>query len=286
MLSTIRHLPLDTATRHHAHDFHQIVITVCGEAEFEIEGLGGHVNAFSGCIVPANHEHYYSGNPHNRQLILDLPEQAPALSGEHRELVALFDAPRFFSLDTALRHYLAFLDSEIVPSSQRIDDFQHDRLAVTLLGALKVRLGETPTMPLKRLNLAQIHRYIQHHLSEDLRVADLARLACLSEAHFSARFRAQTGLSPWQYVRSERLSAARQLLLQSRLPLTDIALQTGFANQSALSHAFRRRYGIAPRHFREHAHPTPLPDPTSSLSTSHLVNSPLTSSLASPLKLN
>lgn len=286
MFSTIRHLPLDTATRHHAHDFHQIVITVCGEAEFEIEGLGGHVKAFSGCIVPANHEHYYSGNPQNRQLIIDLPEQAPALSGEHRELVALFDAPRFFSLDTALRHYLAFLDSEIVQSSQHSDDFQHDRLAVTLLGALKSRLGEDPTAQLKRLNMAHIHRYIQHHLSDDLRVADLARLACLSEAHFSARFRAQTGLSPWQYVRRERLSAARQLLLQSRLPLTDIALQTGFANQSALSHAFRRRYGIAPRHFRENAHPTPLHCPATTWGNTHFVNAPLTSSLASSQKLD
>lgn len=267
MHSTIRHLPLDTATRHHAHDFHQIVITVCGEATFEIEGLGGHVSAFSGCIVPANHEHYYSGNVHNRQLILDLPEQAPALSGEHRELVALFDAPRFFSLDTALRHYLAFLDHELLHTARQLPDFQHDRLAVTLLGALKSRLGDGPNASHQRLDLARIHRYIQHHLGDDLRVADLARLACLSEAHFSTRFRAQTGLSPWQYVRRERLSAARRLLLQSRLPLTDIALQTGFANQSALSHAFRRCYGIAPRHFRDSAraatlkpsHPACLP---------------------------
>ena len=67
MPSTIRQIPLETATKHHSHDFHQIVITLCGSSEFEIEGLGGRVNAFSGCIVPANHEHYYSGNGHNRQ---------------------------------------------------------------------------------------------------------------------------------------------------------------------------------------------------------------------------
>ena len=113
MPSTIRQIPLETATKHHSHDFHQIVITLCGSSEFEIEGLGGRVNAFSGCIVPANHEHYYSGNGHNRQLILDLPEDAPALTGEHRELVALFDVPRFFALDSPLRHYLTFVESEL-----------------------------------------------------------------------------------------------------------------------------------------------------------------------------
>lgn len=252
--STIRHIPLESATKHHAHDFHQIVITLCGSSEFEIEGLGGRVNAFSGCIVPANHEHYYSGHGHNRQLILDLPEEAPALTGEHRELVALFDAPRFFALDNPLRHYLAFVESELTQGfDTSAASFQQDRLAATLLGSLKARLGTSSAAKQRRINLEQIDRFIRQHLADTLRVADLAKLACLSEAHFSERFRAQTGLSPWQYVKRQRLHAARQLIIQSRLPLTDIAIQTGFANQSALSHAFRRSYGLSPRKLRQGA---------------------------------
>tara|TARA_R110002020_G_scaffold353399_1_gene566368 strand:- start:908 stop:1741 length:834 start_codon:yes stop_codon:yes gene_type:complete len=252
MPSTIRQIPLASATHHHTHDFHQIVITLCGSSEFEIEGLGGRVNAFSGCIVPANHEHYYSGYGHNRQLIFDLPEDAPALTGENRELVALFDAPRFFGLDNALRHYLEFMQSELAQGfDTSTNSFQQDRLAATLLGSLKARLGTAASSTQQRLDLTRINRFIRQHLAEELRVADLARLACLSEAHFSDCFRAQTGLSPWQYVKRQRLHAARQLILQSRLPLTDIAIQTGFANQSALSHAFRRSYGLSPRKLRQ-----------------------------------
>lgn len=252
MPSTIRQIPLASATHHHTHDFHQIVITLCGSSEFEIEGLGGRVNAFSGCIVPANHEHYYSGYGHNRQLIFDLPEDAPALTGENRELVALFDAPRFFGLDNALRHYLEFMQSELAQGfDASTNSFQQDRLAATLLGSLKARLGTAASSTQQRLDLTRINRFIRQHLAEELRVADLARLACLSEAHFSDCFRAQTGLSPWQYVKRQRLHAARQLILQSRLPLTDIAIQTGFANQSALSHAFRRSYGLSPRKLRQ-----------------------------------
>jgi len=248
----IRQIPLASATQHHSHDFHQIVITLCGSSEFEIEGLGGRVNAFSGCIVPANHEHYYSGYGHNQQLIFDLPEDAPALTGENRELVALFDAPRFFGLDNALRHYLAFMQSELAQEfDTSSNSFQQERLAATLLGSLKARLGATASTSPRRLDLTRIDRFIRHHLADELRVADLARLACLSEAHFSDCFRAQTGLSPWQYVKRQRLHAARQLILQSRLPLTDIAIQTGFANQSALSHAFRRSYGLSPRKLRQ-----------------------------------
>lgn len=268
MPSTIRQIPLESATRHHAHDFHQIVITLCGSSEFEIEGLGGRVNAFSGCIVPANHEHYYSGSGHNRQLILDLPEDAPALTGEHRELVALFDAPRFFALDSALRHYLTFVESELARGfDNSATSFQQDRLAATLLGSLKARLGAEPSAAQRRIDLHQIDRFIRRHLADELRVADLAKLACLSEAHFSERFRAQTGLSPWQYVRRQRLHAARQLILQSRLPLTDIAIQTGFANQSALSHAFRSSYGASPRQLRQGTASAPLPTTNGTPST-------------------
>ncbi|ATH78483.1 MULTISPECIES: AraC family transcriptional regulator [Halomonadaceae] len=268
MPSTIRQIPLESATRHHAHDFHQIVITLCGSSEFEIEGLGGRVNAFSGCIVPANHEHYYSGSGHNRQLILDLPEDAPALTGEHRELVALFDAPRFFALDSALRHYLTFVESELARGfDNSATSFQQDRLAATLLGSLKARLGAEPSAAQRRIDLHQIDRFIRRHLADELRVADLAKLACLSEAHFSERFRAQTGLSPWQYVRRQRLHAARQLILQSRLPLTDIAIQTGFANQSALSHAFRSSYGASPRQLRQGTASATLPTTNGTPST-------------------
>ncbi|SES26682.1 Helix-turn-helix domain-containing protein [Vreelandella subterranea] len=274
MPSTIRRIPLESATRHHAHDFHQIVITLCGASEFEIEGLGGRVNAFSGCIVPANHEHYYSGSGYNRQLILDLPEDAPALTGEQRELVALFDAPRFFALDASLRHYLAFMECELGQTdSLGLPPFQHDRLAATFLGALKGRLGNV-TAPPSRLDIRHLDRFIQQHMADNLRVADLAKLVCLSEAHFSERFRQQTGLSPWQYVKRQRLHAAHQLVVQSQLSLTDIALQTGFANQSALSHAFRRGYGLSPRQLRQ----------------SRRLSSPLTSRpvnpLAEPAKLN
>jgi AraC-like DNA-binding protein len=155
-------------------------------------------------------------------------------------------------------HYLTFVESELARGfDNSATSFQQDRLAATLLGSLKARLGAEPSAAQRRIDLHQIDRFIRRHLADELRVADLAKLACLSEAHFSERFRAQTGLSPWQYVRRQRLHAARQLILQSRLPLTDIAIQTGFANQSALSHAFRSSYGASPRQLRSRALPAP-----------------------------
>jgi AraC-like DNA-binding protein len=251
MSSIIRQIPLDTATQHHAHDFHQIVIGLQGRAEFEIEGLGGAISAFSGCIVPANHVHYYVGQGKNRQLILDLPADAPSLTGYHHELSRLFDAPRFFALDQPLKHYLDFLLLEQSSCPEDISAAQSDRLAATFLGCLHARLGGTSSQPrVRQLDLAKLDHFIDRHLASPITVADLAAQACLSEAHFRSRFREQTGLSPWQYVRRRRLEAACRLLEEGNMPLSQIALNTGFAHQSALSHAFRSAYGCPPSQFR------------------------------------
>ena len=249
MSSVIRQIPLDTATRHHAHDYHQVVIGLQGQAEFEIEGLGGAISALSGCIVPANHVHYYAGTGDNRQLILDLPTRSAALTGPQRELARLFDAPRFFTLDDPLKRYMAFLLLELEHSTP--DAHQGDRLAATLLGCLHARLArETPASP-PRLDMVRLERFIETHLAHRLSVADLARVACLSEAHFRHCFRQQTGLSPWQYVRRRRLEAARRLLVDTHLSLTEIAELTGFSSQSALSRACRESYGQPPSRLRQ-----------------------------------
>lgn len=267
MPSAIRQIPLEPRTRHHDHDFHQLVIGLRGQAEFEIEGLGGTISALSGCIVPANHVHYYVGQGDNHQLILDLPADAPSLTGYHRELARLFDAPRFFDLDDPLKRYLDFLLHELALTPAGLDDpIQNDRLAATLLGCLHARLGASSPPPARqRLDLRQLDRFIDRHLAAPLTVGDLAAEACLSEAHFRHCFRELTGLTPWQYVRRRRLDVARQLLERSRMPLSEIAACTGFAHQSALSHAFRRTFGHPPSQLRRRAlspaNPAPIRAP-------------------------
>ncbi|MBB3142238.1 AraC family transcriptional regulator [Halomonas organivorans] len=255
MTSAIRQTPLDTAIHHHAHDFHQIVIGLDGQAEFEIEGLGGSISALSGCIVPANHLHYYAGTGDNRQLILDLPQDALSLTGHHHELARLFDAPRFFDLDDPLARFLDFVLHELhqLAGQGALTTLHQERLATTLLGSLHARLASDASSTGRPLDLTALDRFIDRHLAGSLRVADLAAEACLSEAHFTVRFRAQTGLSPWRYVMRRRLQAANRLIRESHLPLSEIAALTGFTNQSALSRAFRRDYGHPPSQLRQTA---------------------------------
>jgi AraC family transcriptional regulator len=99
--------------------------------------------------------------------------------------------------------------------------------------------------------LQRIKDYIAGHLDRGLLLTDLAQQAGLSEFHFARMFRQSTGLAPHQYVMSERLHKAQELLRHSHLPLTQIALACGFSSASHFSSRFKAAYGMAPLLFRQ-----------------------------------
>ncbi|SPJ33361.1 AraC family transcriptional regulator [Kushneria phyllosphaerae] len=245
--NVIRRAPLEEISQAHSHPFHQIVIGLEGEAEIIIDGRPLHISPFHGCTIPGDREHCYRGIGNNSQLLLDLFDDAPGLSGAYRHHFQLFSQPLHFELDSAARAYLTFMVEEITHQP----DVDRDLLITTLLSILSHRLLDRQATPQSRLDLVMLDHYIEQHLARGIRVEDLAGLAHLSSAHFTELFRIRTGLPPYQYILRKRLNAARKLLLESRLPLVDIAERSGFANQSALSHAFRRHFGHSPGALRQ-----------------------------------
>jgi transcriptional regulator GlxA family with amidase domain len=92
--------------------------------------------------------------------------------------------------------------------------------------------------------------YAKGNLRKPLEIEDLARAACLSPRQFTRVFRTETGTSPAKAIESLRLEAAKLMLEQSRLPVEDIARETGFGNRERMRRAFIRTYGEAPRAIR------------------------------------
>lgn len=91
---------------------------------------------------------------------------------------------------------------------------------------------------------------IQARYSEPLRVSELAALVHLHPVYFSTLFRRGTGLSPGQYIAHYRLGKARDLLVSTNLPLSDIAERTGHGTSSYLSRAFHNAEGVPPGKYR------------------------------------
>lgn len=89
--------------------------------------------------------------------------------------------------------------------------------------------------------LKKVLDYIETHLSEQIKVEDLAREVNLSKGYFTRLFTASTGETPHHYIVNERLKCAKGLLQKGVLKTAAIAAETGFHDQSHLSRSMHRR---------------------------------------------
>lgn len=99
-------------------------------------------------------------------------------------------------------------------------------------------------------NLGRVLQRIDDELDSSLTLKQLASLAGLSIPHFCRAFRQSTGMAPYAFVIHRRVERARELLRNSQMTITEVALACGFSSSSHLSNVFRREAGTTPRKYR------------------------------------
>jgi AraC-like DNA-binding protein len=103
---------------------------------------------------------------------------------------------------------------------------------------------------LSRCALRRVEEYVDAHLDAALDIDELAALVRMSPSHFTRSFNRSVGLTPHRYVIQCRVGKARELLTTTDLPLTEIALNIGFSDQSHFSRRFQEFVGMPPGAFR------------------------------------
>jgi AraC-like DNA-binding protein len=88
--------------------------------------------------------------------------------------------------------------------------------------------------------------YVAANIGSAVRVSDLARVARLSPGHFVRAFRKSFGEPPLAHVMRRRIRHAQSVMLSSRAPLSQIALDCGMCDQSHFTRVFRRIVGMNP----------------------------------------
>lgn len=91
---------------------------------------------------------------------------------------------------------------------------------------------------------------MEQHIEGRLPIQDLAASVGLSRRQLERLFMSETQSSPAMIYRRVRLERAKQLLIQSKAPLIDIALEVGFENASYFARAFAQAFGQSPTGFR------------------------------------
>ncbi len=86
--------------------------------------------------------------------------------------------------------------------------------------------------------------------NQPLSVDDIATCFGYSKFYFTKKFTETIGVPPYEFIISERLSLAKKLLINTSMPVGEIALECGFFDASHMANCFKKREGISPTSFR------------------------------------
>ena len=140
------------------------------------------------------------------------------------------------------------------------DAMELEETVLLLLGHLIAHYSQPVmgTLPPCRSEVMCACAFLQQHLGEHLDLAQICHVTGLSKSTLLRAFTQETGLTPYRYLESLRIDEAKRLLKQGIVP-AEVALQTGFSDQSHFTHYFRRFLGLSPGQYRDiffQSHPT------------------------------
>jgi AraC family transcriptional regulator len=164
--------------------------------------------------------------------------------------------------DAVVRHIGASLQEGLRRPAETNQLFiDHMMLALTAhvaqtYGGLR-RITESTRGGLAPWQVKRACEILESDLGGKLSLQQVAAEFGLSVSHFSRAFRVSTGLPPHQWLLRQRVRAAKQLMTVRDLPLSEIALSAGFANQSHFTRVFSAVVGVSPGVWRREAQGVP-----------------------------
>jgi len=139
----------------------------------------------------------------------------------------------------------------------KVDDLYAETAAAWLAVHLVSRYGSVAGVDDHRnggtiadARLARVIEFMSAHFDKPLTLDQLASEACVSRFHFARLFRSKVGQSPFAFLSSIRLEAARRMLITSDLSAAEVGAACGYRAPSHFSAAFSAKHGLSPTAFR------------------------------------
>ncbi|MFP3979030.1 helix-turn-helix domain-containing protein [Marinobacter sp. KMM 10035] len=220
----------------HSHGHHQLVLPLLGKLSLSVDKIEGAVERNRAAVIPSGRDHGYFASEANQFLVADLPEAL---------VPALDRLPFFVDLDSALLHYVQFLNSQLATAA--VSAHTEHQMLLLLIQLLQERHGDKLNLD-RRVSAAK--QFIDDNFHKKIMAAELATVAHLSIRQLNDLFRKQIGMTPHHYLTEIRMQESWRLLAQSDLDIQRIADAVGFSSLSSFSDRFSRHFGKSPSHFR------------------------------------
>lgn len=152
-------------------------------------------------------------------------------------------------VDREILCYLKSLHSMIMQESE---EFEKQEKFILLISMLIQRYGQPFDYCLLEYSkeIDKVCLFIDEHFSEHISLYQLCQYVGLSQSTLLRAFMKSKGVTPYRYLESKRINEARKLLEEGLTPV-QVALQTGFSDQSHFTNYFSRITGISPALYRD-----------------------------------
>jgi AraC family transcriptional regulator len=208
-------------------------------------------------VIPADVSYWAVWQePHEFSLLGVAPSFLEKIARESVKAIQIELIPQFILIDPLIQQILLSLHADMIaehPTGQLFGDSLAIALTTRLLQNHTVWKARYPSVQagLPPYLRDRALEFIESHLDQSFTLDQLSAELGMSVFYFSRQFKQSMGVAPHQYVTRRRIERAKELLWQSQLPITEVALQVGFATPSAFTRLFRQVTGTTPKHFRQ-----------------------------------
>jgi len=252
----------------HAHEFAELVIITGGRGKHVTGNQSWPLSAGDVFVISGSRPHDYRDMDQLR-LVNILYDPAP-LQMEMRDLAKLAGYHALFRLEPAWRRRHQFnsrlhltprelgvllglvdqLDEELKLRAPGFG-FMAAALFMRMIGFLSRCYGRCQGADSRSLlRIAEAITHLEVHLTDPIRLDELAAIAQMSKRSFIRTFHAATGRSPIAYLIQLRTNRAALLLRSSDEPITEVAFRVGFRDSNYFARQFHKQFGVSPRRYR------------------------------------
>lgn len=221
-----------------AHDFAQMVLPLKGKLTLDINGHGDVLHPLRAAFIAPGLVHTQFSREPNQSLILDFD-----LSTVSPDTAGLLAERPFAPIDAASAKLIDFM------GMLRAQGPAGASVLANWTPLLLESLTRQPVRPASRLQAALAQ--IEAAPAQSWNTESMAKVVCLSVSRLHRVFREELDTTPLAWLNAMRLRYACRLLVESALPIAQLATLAGYADQSALTHAMRRAMDTTPLAYRQ-----------------------------------
>lgn len=221
-----------------AHDFAQMVLPLSGRLTLDINGQAGLLHPLRAAYIAPGLVHTQFSREPNQSLILDFD-----LTGVTAETAGRLAERPYAPIGAASAKLIDFMGMMQAQGGASAGVLTH------WTPLLLESLTRQPLRPASRLQAA-LTRF-EAAPGQPWNTGSMARVACMSVSSLHRVFRDELDTTPQAWLKAMRLRCVCRQLVESSLPIAQLATLSGYADQSALTHAMRRAMDITPLAYRK-----------------------------------